>query len=151
MRISQLFRIFLFLLPLLEIAGFILVGGWIGVLPTLLLIVITTILGFVILRIQGFMTLMKVQRRLQAGEHPAMDVLGGALLMFGGLLLVLPGFITDIIGLLLLIPVIRDLVLRWLVKSGVLVAGHAKPKPRSVQGRVIEGEFKHENKKNNRC
>jgi len=147
MRISQLFRIFLFLLPLLEIAGFILVGGWIGVLPTLLLIVITTILGFVILRTQGFMTLMKVQRRLQAGEHPALDVLGGALLMLGGLLLVLPGFITDIIGLFLLIPVVRDLVLKRLVGAGVLVSGPVKPTVKPVQGRTIEGEFKRENKK----
>ena len=90
MNIFRLVKIFIFLLPLLEIAGFIIVGGWIGVLPTLLLIVITTILGFFILRIQGFVTLMQVQRRVQRGEHPAAEVLSGALLMLGGLLLVIP-------------------------------------------------------------
>lgn len=148
MRFSQLLKIFLFLLPLLEIAGFIIVGGWIGVVPTLLLIVMTTILGFAILRTQGFLTLMKVQRRIQAGEHPAVDVLGGALLMLGGLLLIIPGFITDIMGLLLLIPAVRDLVLKWLVKAGVLVAGPVESQEQEpVQGRTIEGEFHRENKK----
>jgi UPF0716 protein FxsA len=148
MRFSQLLKIFLFLLPLLEIAGFIIVGGWIGVVPTLLLIVMTTVLGFVMLRVQGFLTLMQVQRRIQAGEHPAMDVLGGALLMLGGLLLILPGFITDIIGLLLLVPMVRDLVLKWLVKVGVLVAGPVNPQEQEfIHGRTIEGEYRRENKK----
>jgi len=136
-RISKLFKIILFLLPLLEIAGFIIVGDWLGVFPTLLLIIITTIAGLVILRTQGFMILIQVQRRMQAGEHPAVDVFGGALLMLGGLLLVLPGFITDIVGLLLLIPRIRSLVLSLLIRKGTVVQN----------GRVIEGEFHRENHK----
>jgi UPF0716 protein FxsA len=142
----RIVKIFLFLLPLLEIAGFILVGGWIGVLPTLLLIVCTTILGFAILRIKGFMTLMQIQRQINAGEHPRADVMDISLLMFGGFLLIIPGFITDIAGLLLLIPALRSFILRKLVAGGVLApGGRAKPKPPS--GRIIEGEFKREEKK----
>ena len=145
----RIVKIFLFLLPLLEIAGFILVGGWIGVLPTLLLIVCTTILGFAILRLQGFMTLMQIQRRINAGEHPGVDVMDVALLMFGGFLLIIPGFITDIVGLLLLIPALRSLILRKLVAGGVLTPGPVGTKPRSSRGRIIEGEYKREDKKKN--
>jgi len=148
MNIFRLVKIFIFLLPLLEIAGFIIVGSWIGVLPTLLLIVITTILGFFILRIQGFVTLMQVQRRVQRGEHPAIEVLSGALLMLGGLLLVIPGFITDIAGLLLLIPAVRMLILRWLEAAGVLLPGLKGTKSsRRRHSRTIEGEWRRENNK----
>ena len=145
MRISPVIKVILLLLPFLEIAGFIIVGNWIGVLPTLLIIVATTILGFAILRMQGFITLMQMQRQMAAGEHPALNVLDMTLLMLGGLLLVIPGFITDIIGLLLLFPIVRKLLLHWLVKIGVIIPGSAKPKTQ-VHGRVIEGEFKHERK-----
>jgi UPF0716 protein FxsA len=147
MNIFRLVKVFLYLLPLLEIAGFIIVGGWIGVLPTLLLIIITAILGLFILRIQGFVTLMHVQRRVQRGEHPATEVLSGALLMLGGLLLVIPGFITDIAGLLLLIPVVRILVLRWLEAAGILLPGPRTKPSRRRHGRTIEGEWRRENNK----
>jgi len=143
----RIVKIFLFLLPLLEIAGFIVVGGWIGVLPTLLLIICTTILGFAILRIKGFMTLMQIQRQINAGEHPRTDVMDISLLMFGGFLLIIPGFITDIAGLLLLIPALRVFILRKLVAGGVLAAGKGEAKPKPPSGRVIEGEFKREDKK----
>ncbi|MCK4607971.1 MAG: FxsA family protein [Gammaproteobacteria bacterium] len=148
-RISKIIRVLVFLLPLLEIAGFIVVGSWLGVLPTLLLIVLTTFLGFFVIRTQGFMTMLQVQRRVQAGEHPAQDVLGGALLMFGGVLLVLPGFITDIMGFLLLIPAVRGLVLRLLVHASILSSGPAGADSRAEppSGRTIEGEFQRADKK----
>ena len=147
MRKLSITRSLLWLLPLLEIAGFIIVGGWIGVLPTLLLIVTTTIVGLAILRVQGFMTLLQIQRRMQAGEQPANEVLDTTLLMLGGFLLVIPGFITDAIGLLLLIPKIRSWLLRWLVAKGILVPGPGGAQPPPVSGRVIEGEFRREAKK----
>jgi len=144
MNIFRVVKVFIYLLPLLEIAGFIIVGGWIGVLPTLLLIVLSAMLGLFILRIQGFVTLMQVQRRIQRGEHPATEVLSGALLMLGGLLLVIPGFITDIAGLLLLIPVVRILVLRWLEASGIILPGPRSRPSRHRHGRTIEGEWRRE-------
>lgn len=147
MNIFRVVKVFIYLLPLLEIAGFIIVGGWIGVLPTLLLIVLTAMLGFFILRIQGFVTLMQVQRRVQRGEHPATEVLSGALLMLGGLLLVIPGFITDIAGLLLLIPIVRMFVLRWLEANGILLPGPRARSSRHRHGRTIEGEWRRENDK----
>ncbi len=68
--------------------------------------------------------------------------------MLGGLLLVIPGFITDVAGLLLLIPVVRVLILQWLKAAGVLLPGPKSIKPsRSRHGRTIEGEWRRENNK----
>ena len=143
-------KIILLLLPLLEIAGFIVVGNWIGVLATLSLIVITTLIGLFILRTQGFATLIQLQRRLHAGEHTAKNALEGALLMFGGLLLIIPGFITDIAGILLLIPVIRILTLRWLIKARILPSDNqTRKQQRYSRGKIIEGEWRREHDKKN--
>ncbi len=135
------------LLPLLEIAGFIIVGRWIGVLATLFLIIATTALGLFVLRVQGFQTLMNMQRRVAAGEHPAIDMLDGSLMMLGGLLLVLPGFITDTIGLLFLIPGLRLLILRWLIKKGAVVPKPMEEQQKEYYGRVIDADFKREDDK----
>lgn len=147
MKIPSIFKFFIFLLPFLEIAGFIVVGGWIGVFPTLLLIILTTLLGLFILRTQGFVTLINMQRRMQQGEHPQIDVLNGALTMFAGLLLLIPGFITDSIGILLLIPIIRVAVLHWLVKTKIIVPGPSQNQQNVPHGRTIEGEWREEKPK----
>lgn len=148
MRISKLLKFLLLVLPFVEIAGFIIVGKWIGVLPTILLIIMTTIVGFVVLRVQGFVNLVQMQKRMQAGEHPSRDILNNTLMMLGGALLIIPGFITDIVGILLLFPTIRVLMFHWLTKVGVLKAGRTKQGKRpSSQGRVIEGEFQREKNK----
>lgn len=149
MRIGNILKTFLFLLPLLEIAGFIVVGSWIGVLPTLLLIILTSVLGIFVLRVQGFITLAQMQKRLQAGEHPGIEALSGSLLMFAGFLLFLPGFITDIIGLCLLIPIVRIGALHWILKSGVIGTGPQpkRPSKRVDKGRTIEGEWHQDDKK----
>lgn len=146
MRISGLLKAFMFFLPFLEIAGFIVVGGWIGVLPTLLLIIGTTVLGLLIMRANGFAMLMQIQRKMAAGQHPELDVLSGAMVMLAGLLLVIPGFITDIVGLLLLIQPVRLLILRWLITIHVIVPGPMHSKT-VEHGRVINGEYKREDDK----
>jgi UPF0716 protein FxsA len=107
MRISA---IILLLLPLAEIAGFVVVGQWLGVLTTLALIVTSTMLGVIVLRNNGI-TLSRKLRRAEMEEKPGRVVralFDGTAPMFGGFLLVLPGFITDIVGILLLIPLVRS-------------------------------------------
>lgn len=143
MQLNKTIKPLMMLLPLLEIAGFIIVGRWIGVLATLMLIVFTTIVGLFVLRFQGLMTLAQMHRRMSAGEHPAVDALGSALLMFGGLLLLIPGFITDTMGVLLLIPTIRSLIIRWLYKSSILQPSVA-PGGKKDTRRVIDAEFHRE-------
>ncbi len=151
MRVGNILKTFIFALPILEIAGFIIVGSWIGVIPTLLLIILTSALGIFVLRIQGFVTLAQMQKKLQAGEHPAIEAMSGTLLMFAGFLLFLPGFITDIIGLLLLIPIIRLGVLHWMLKSGVVKDRPKRPATRPTKrfdkGRTIEGEWHEDEEK----
>lgn len=133
MRPTQVSKVLLLLLPLLEIAGFIVVGGWIGVIPTLLLIILTTMLGFAVLRVKGFKNLMEMQRNMAAGRLPQTEMMGHSLLMFGALLLVMPGFITDSFGLLLLTPSVRSAITKWLISKGM-----TPPPPKRG---VIEGEW----------
>ena len=106
---------FLFLLfvlvPVVEIALFIRVGGAIGLLPTLAVVLATAALGTWMLRREGLATLAKARARLDLGELPASQLLEGMLLLVGGTLLLTPGFMTDAVGFACLLPPTR----RWLV------------------------------------
>ncbi|WP_046120610.1 FxsA family protein [Ensifer aridi] len=94
-------------LPLAEIAGFVVVGREIGVAMTLLLVFLSAVAGVVLLRIQGFGMLQRVQEAARTGNDPGIDVLGGALIFLAAILLIVPGFISDVIGLLLFLPPVR--------------------------------------------
>lgn len=112
----------LLVLPLAEIAVFVMVGSHIGVLSTIGLVVATTILGAVLLRIQGFGILTRIRETMDAGGSPGRELVHGLMVMLAGLLLLVPGFITDAVGLLLFIPPVRDLGWR-LVRSRITVVG----------------------------
>ena len=111
----------LLLLPFAEIAGFILVGKAIGVWATLALVVLTSVLGAVLLRVQGFGLLNKIAAESQSGRDPSRQLVHGAMIVVAALLLLLPGFITDAIGLLLFIPFVRDIAWRLLSRRMVIV------------------------------
>lgn len=98
------------LVPLIEIGLFIEVGGWIGLWPTLGLIILTAVVGTMLLRQQGLATLRRAQSQMDAGQVPAKELFDGACLLIGGFLLLTPGFFTDAVGFLLLMPPIRDLL-----------------------------------------
>jgi UPF0716 protein FxsA len=104
-------------LPLIEIALFIVVGQAIGVWPTLLGVVLTGLIGALVLRWQGTAALREMQFRLQRGEMPARAMGDTMLIGLGGLLLLLPGYFTDLIGLLLLLPWTRELIYRLLARN----------------------------------
>jgi UPF0716 protein FxsA len=95
------------LVPLVELYVIIQVGGAIGVLPTLGILVADSILGSFLLRHQGRAAWIRFNRALSEGRMPHKEVLDGVLIIFGGALLLTPGFITDIFGLILLIPPTR--------------------------------------------
>lgn len=105
----SLIPLFLLALPFLEIAGFIIVGNEIGVLATLGLIILAMFVGIFLLRLQGFGLIQKIREETAVGRSPKRELVHGVMLFFAALLLIIPGFITDIIGLLLFIPAIRDL------------------------------------------
>lgn len=113
MRLS--FLPFLFLVvPLSEIAVFVLVGSRIGVLPTIGLVVLTAVVGSALLRHQGLGTLARVQEALREGRAPGRDLVHGVMILLAGFLLLTPGFITDTLGLLLFVPAIRERVFAFL-------------------------------------
>jgi UPF0716 protein FxsA len=99
-------------LPIAEIAVFILVGGAIGVLPTLALVVLAAVAGVAVVRWQGLQTLVRLQASLESGGDPTGPLAHGALVAIAGVLLVIPGFITDVVGLLLLVPAVRSALIR---------------------------------------
>jgi UPF0716 protein FxsA len=143
--------IFLLLLvgaPLLELYVLIEVGSEIGALPTILLSIFTAILGAALVRLQGVSVLLRVQQTLARGEAPALEMLEGAVLMMAGVMLLFPGFITDAIGFLMLIPPLR----RRLILAVLRQSGSLTPAPGDVPGEeepvrrvtIIQGEYRKE-------
>lgn len=110
------------LFPFVEIAGFIVVGRAIGVLPTLGLIMLTAVIGAFLLRIQGFSVLQRLNAAVNEGGDPSRDLIHGAMIVLAGILLLIPGFVTDILGFLLFIPPVRDLVWRHFSRNVVVVS-----------------------------
>lgn len=113
----------LLVVPITEIAAFILVGQWIGVLPTLLGIVVTAIIGSFLLRRQGTATLTAIRREIDAGSVPGRELVHGLMIALAGVLLMTPGYVTDGLGLLLFVPSLRDAAWRFLSRHVVMVAG----------------------------
>jgi UPF0716 protein FxsA len=101
-------------LPILELYVIIQVGGAIGVWPTIALLIADSILGTILFRSQGRVAWARFNRALAEGRVPGREVLDGAMVILGGALLITPGFVTDIFGLICLIPPTRALVRRLL-------------------------------------
>lgn len=101
-------------LPLAEIAGFVAVGREIGVAMTLLLVFASAVAGIMLLRFQGFGVLRRVQEAARTGNDPGLDVLGGVLIFIAAILLIVPGFISDLVGLLIFLPPVRRAIAGFL-------------------------------------
>jgi len=115
-----LFALFV-IVPIVEIALFIQVGGLIGVWPTIALVFLTAVAGTTLLRAQGLSTLRRAQASLDQGQLPMREVFDGACLLVAGVLLLTPGFMTDALGLSLFLPPVRSAILGGVaraVKSG---------------------------------
>lgn len=102
-----------FLIPLLEIYLLIEIGSVIGSFATIFMVVFTAVLGVWLLRIQGFSTLRRVQQTAAQGGIPAIEMLEGAMLLVAGALLLTPGFFTDTLGFLCLVPPLRRSMALW--------------------------------------
>jgi UPF0716 protein FxsA len=100
--------------PVVEIAVIIQVGSWIGVLNTLVLLILVSVLGAWLVKRSGGGLLRRVQGELVAGRVPGAALVDGALLLVAGTLLLIPGFVTDFFGLLLLLPPVRAGIRSWL-------------------------------------
>lgn len=145
--LRTLFILFL-LIPLAEIYLLIQVGGIIGAWPTVFLVVFTALLGAVLLRHQGLFTLNKVQTAMARGEVPTLAMLEGVILVLCGALLLTPGFFTDTIGFLGLVPPLRQALIRGVLARGMVSAmgGGFGQQHRQQPGdkNTLEGEYRRE-------
>lgn len=136
----------LVLLPFIEIAGFIIVGRAIGVLPTLGLIILTAMIGAVLLRVQGLSVLQRLNNHMNSGEDPSRDLIHAAMIVTAGILLLIPGFVTDILGFLLFVPFVRDIVWKYMSRNMMVMSersaffrsGGAGPKRPGGSGKVVD-------------
>src|ERR1035437_2115719 len=101
------FFIAFLIMPVIEIRLFVWIAAQIGLMPTILLCVLMAVIGTTIIRIQGFKTLMTAQESMMRHEMPARTLFDGLCLTMAGILLIIPGFFTDILGFLLLAPQVR--------------------------------------------
>ena len=130
-----LLLVFVFIVvPIAELYVLIQIGQAIGLLPTIALLILDSVLGAALMRSQGRAAWMRLQRALAEGRIPGKEVMDGALVIFGGALLLTPGFLSDILGLVLLLPPTRALVRAVLVRrfAGRILAGATS----GAQGRM---------------
>jgi len=157
---SQRFLLLFIIIPIIELYLLISVGSVIGVIPTILLIIITAIIGVQLLKAQGMATLQRLQNELNQGVMPAEALVEGILLLVGGALLLTPGFFTDALGFSCLIPQLRLLWVKLFKRYSHHVmknaaqgqaythsysshtSSHTQQPPRHTT--VIDGEFKRE-------
>lgn len=110
MRSFPIFAVLFLVIPILEIYFLLKVGDIIGAFPTIILVVLTAVIGAGLLRQQGLSTLARLQQNMGQGKLPAQELIEGVLLAVGGALLMTPGFLTDTIGFLCLIPFTRKFI-----------------------------------------
>jgi UPF0716 protein FxsA len=125
LRIS-LFPLLFLALPLAEIAGFVLVGSEIGALNTIGLVLASTVIGSLLIRHQGLGVMARARAEMDAGRDPSRQIAHGAMAVFAAVLLIVPGFITSALGLLFLLPPVRDLAWRYLSKRIVVATDFSR-------------------------
>ena len=137
-----MFRILLILfltVPLVEIAILIKIGKVIGAGYTIALVIGTAILGAALLRTQGISTLAKVQKNINRGQLPATELIEGLILLISGVLLLTPGFFTDMFGFLALVPILRHRLAQTFFVNFIQNRINIK-QTNTRTGNIIEGE-----------
>ena len=133
---------------MIEIYLLIKVGSVIGALPTMGLVVFTAVLGAFLIRIQGFSTITRIRESMARGGIPAIEMLEGAILIVAGALLLTPGFFTDTIGFLCLIPPLRRLIIQRILQHYFQPVSPGSPMGsrggHQHRPDVIEGEYRRE-------
>ena len=137
--------LFIIGIPVIEIYLMITVGGVIGALNTIILIFFTAITGVYFAKMAGLSTLKSGFGQIVKNEIPIYEIISGAALAFAALLLILPGFLTDIIGFLLIIPITRNFFIKL-----IALKFNKKQNRNNINNKnIVEGSFEDENDKNN--
>ena len=143
-------RLLVATLVLAEIASFVIVGQWVGVLGTLLLVVLAALLGVTLLRRQGGEALAQMRGTLRTGRDPRPALLRGGFRLVAALLLIVPGFLGDVVALLLLMPPVQRALARRFALQGARIVtlrtgggGFTAPRPGTEppRDRVIEADW----------
>jgi UPF0716 protein FxsA len=143
--VFRILVILLLLVPIIELTLIFKLGNWIGWIPTLLVVFGAGLAGAAIAKMQGFMAAVRVRQQLMHGVLPASEMVDGLLIAVAGVLLILPGILSDILGLSLLLPPVRVLVRRRLMawfsqrfRIASIVAGERPTGDKIIDARVIE-------------
>lgn len=154
-----LLPIALLLIPVLEIYVLVQVGQEIGFFATLLLLIFSAVLGLQLMRSQGATTMRRAQESLQRGQMPTQILLEGGMLWLAGVLFLIPGLISDVFAILLLLPGLRRRVMGWFVRHPPRQQRESPSEPYrrdrvdrpagpdQRQGDIIEGEYRREDEK----
>lgn len=148
-RVFPILMTLFLVVPIIEIYLLIKVGSYIGILPTIALVVLTAVIGASLLRSQGMQTYLRFNQSLSEGRMPANEILEGVALLIGGALLLTPGFFTDLIGFFCLLPITRQPVVAFIVNRfnpmsrmnmrGIVYPPSGSP-PSNKPGNVYEGK-----------
>ena len=140
----RLFAVFV-AVPLIEIALFIQVGGWLGLWPTLAIVVLTAAIGTALVRRQGLEQIARVRASIDRLSDPTRPLAHGAMILAAGLLLLTPGFFTDAVGFALLVPALREAAIARVgarLKGGFTVGGRPMGEtPGAAPEDVLEGDY----------
>ena len=157
----QILLLLFIVVPIVEIAVLLQVGSLIGGLNTLLLIIITAVVGAALVKQQGMQNWMTMQAKLAQGQMPGVEMAGGLLIFLAGVFLITPGFVTDLVGLAFLLPPSRNAIAKSMLKRMAMRGGNASftqfhfrqgapgagPQRRQrtdsdeAEGTVIDGEY----------
>ena len=150
------FLLLFLLFPVLELYVFFKVSTAIGFFPALLLIIAGSVLGVLVMRVAGLATVLRTRASLQRGELPAEQMFNGLVTAMGGVLLIVPGFITDVFGVLCLLPFTRHFLIRKVRERAQAQAMRqrafqddpfqAQPRDSGHRPNVIEGEYERRDK-----
>lgn len=116
MRLRTWLFIAFLVVPIVEIALFFSIGSWIGIWATLGTVVVTAALGSYFVSRQGRLTWRTIKEKVNRGEIPTAFVVHGAMILVAGALLLTPGFLTDLVGFLLLVPGVRETMRQWYLR-----------------------------------
>lgn len=144
------------LVPIIEICVFLQAEEWIGLWPTIGMVVITAMIGSTLLRHQGLSTLFNVKKKMDAGRLPIDELFDGFYLLIAGALLITPGFVTDGFGLILFFPIFRNIIRSFIGKrfnalqafNFNIKSGFEQKTDHTQDPTIIDGEF-HEIRTNN--
>jgi UPF0716 protein FxsA len=144
MKVFRILFLVVLIIPFAEIYLLLQVGSIIGAFPTIILVVFTAALGAWLLRQQGFATFRQFQENLAQGVIPAYEMIEGPIILLGGILLLTPGFITDILGFACLIPPLRKKIAQYVIEHHLIQTGGYFQQDKATEKNILEGEFRKE-------